>query len=82
MTKTPKTTRTFWAAAPIYSRQHRQHFKPGETIEFDLSEEAENKPDIELLLSMGVLSGLPPAQQDDEPVGPDEPQIGLSFEEQ
>jgi hypothetical protein len=37
-----------------WSAQHGRYLEPGEIVEFDFSEEAENKPDYNRLITKGV----------------------------
>lgn len=39
----------------VYSIQHQADIPAGTVIEFDLSDDAEYKPDVERLLSKGVI---------------------------
>ncbi len=38
-----------------WSPQHGRYLEPGEVVEFDLSETAEYKPDLERLITKGVI---------------------------
>lgn len=41
----------------IYSRYYDKHYQPGEVFNWDeIPEDAENKPDMERLLSLGAIS--------------------------